>query len=1511
MKRRLALLLPLLVLVLLIVTWFGGVEKPTVQSVSAPQAKIETTGAVTEFRDWRERHHSKELAPADLAEGIELAASRKQLMAGWIATDPARALENAVSWSEYQALPEELKPYFEQPFNTVGNLRVLPVCDPHAGSEPVRTLEIDGKSWNASVFGRRLEQDTKEGAPLAGITLGGSAAISEGVFEILSSDDAETLDSLPVGNRDAGLDFATGKPLGENPITALAGGRRFFFNDQTSISDVNERLAKMDQTPGPHGGARMVFELADAGDGSQGIAWETANLMVLEQASSWTETPKSVFFIRVDFSDLPGAAVTQAALDQVLDTSVANSISEISYGKTTINASVSSMTVRLPSPSSTYLPSNNDLLYNDAISAYQAIAGGGALAGYDIVGVHFPSIGIQSGGLTYAGLAGGSRQWLQGTSSSNVIIHEFGHNYGIGHASFWDTSDGSVVGTGTSIEYGDPFDIMGSGPDPEGHFHMQAKQYLNWLDSTKWTDATTTGSGTYRIYRFDDPATTGARRGVRVTRAASPAEYYWLGYRPGIPGNQWLKNGAYLVWQRPGYNRSWLLDSTPVSGNDRNDAALAIGTTYTDATAGVHFTPLATGGSGADAWLDVNVQIGSFPGNLPPTATLNSPTTAAARTLVNFSVTASDPNSDALAYSWDFGDSSVSGNSSSTSHSWSVGGTYTVKVTVSDMKGGSVIKTQSITVSDPLDTWTAGTVAASRSMSDVEYLDGRFIAGGSQYVYLSFDGTTWSEQYLGLNFHSEGFASDGNKFVSVGYDWNGSAWFGTIHHSIDGKSWQSATMPATEEIRDVAAGGGVFVAVGDAGTILRSSDGGATWTSQTAPGAASLAAVAYGSGVFVAVGGTAVYTSPNGISWTDRSAGSGLESWQSFKDVVFANGSFIAGGWYSGPRISSDGGVAWQSTTIAGGADYDITAFSSGSGVIVASAVRATSPANPVLLVSQDGEIWGESGVSSFPDTDAITHGDGVFLTVHGSSGASFQSTGFYPLNIAPSANISAPSTGNVREFVGFSANASDPDGNPLTLIWNFKDGTALREGSTVSHAFPVGGTYSVDLIATDILGGVTTVSHSITIADPLTVWTQRTSGTSVSLCDIASGGGKLVALGESGGTCRISTDGITWTGGSAGPDVYFRGVVHDGSQFVAVGLDYSSKAKAFLGAIFTSPDGTTWTRRHLEGNYLSDIAYGGGFYVAVGDAGTMWSSSNATSWSPVSSGTSQNLGGVSYGNGGFVAVGSANNGGTGVVLASSTGSSWTNTSAGAGLESWQGFYDVQFCNDRFLASGWYSKIRHSTDGGATFASSESVTRQIPAFAHGNGIYFAAGINKDNADADTNLISTDGATWTPLTTAAQANRNAAVFFNNTFITVGASGQIWQSNTFTAPPENNYLTWQSQNFPEAPPFSGPADDFDGDGIPNLGEYATGTDPRDGSDHANLAAAVTADYFTLTVPKAAGVTDVNIRVESSTDLQAWSTAGTTIIEDSASQLTVKITAPVSSAVPNRGFLRVVFD
>ncbi|MBX3742840.1 MAG: PKD domain-containing protein [Akkermansiaceae bacterium] len=1084
-----------------------------------------------DLAEWTDPQRTrKSPSTGELPRLLELAKERSATMKRLISTAPQQALEAAITPARYDALPEELKPWFERPFAQTATLRVTPVCAPGVNLEPDRVLEMDGLNWSASVYGWRKGQNSKQDAPLVGITLDGVAAISDGFFQIVPRDEEAHASALPMGNFHPDHDFQTGEPLGGSPVVATMGGKQYRFSSTASLEETNLQLAALETFPAPKTGANVVFA-APAPAAGGGIDWAAAKAEVKIQASVWTETDKKVFCIRVDFSNLTGAASTQTELANLMNGPVASSLLEMSYGKTTINATVSEATVRMPQPTGFYAPSKNTELHADAIAAYKTANGANSLNGYDIVVVHFASIGMQGGGIAYAGYAdlNAERQWLQGTLYSGVTIHEFGHNYGIGHASFWKTTNGTVTGTGDSEEYGDHTDIMGEGPDPAGHFHMQAKQFLNWYPTgnDNWVNATTSGSGTRRIHRFDSAGTTGTIRGVRVTKSNTPAgvDYYWVGYRPGLSTLPTFQNGAYVLWQRPSETRSWLIDTTPNSAQGKDDSAVAIGRTYSDTTADVHITPTGKGGTGADQWLDVNIQLGPFPGNTAPTATLTGSPTVVTRTSASFSVEALDANGDPLSYFWDFGDGNLGGNSSSITHQWVNSGTYTVTVTVSDMKGGTISRSQSITVTDPLDTWTT--------------------------------------------------------------------------------------------------------------------------------------------------------------------------------------------------RVS----------------------------------------------------------------------------------------------------------------------------------------------GSNTSTYF-----------------------------------------------DVAAGGGRVVAVGQSVGAYRTSTDGTTWTaatvGGGITVNTHLYTIIHDGSQFIAGGMDHDNGWK---GVILTSPNGTTWTRRHFNGQKVTGLAAGTGVMVAVGEAGAMWRSTDSITWTPVTSGTSLNFSDVAFGGGRFIA-------GAGdmsqepfprVVLTSADGLTWTNTTATTGLPHLSEIAEIEYIDGRFIASGWNAGIRKSTDLGVTFPAVESSFKSLTGIAYGNGIYLAVGVDPSNGRADINMASTDGETWTLLATTAQSDRNDLVFFNNTFITVGADGTIRQSGTI-APALTGFAAWAQIHFPDSPPLSGPNDDYDGDGVKNLAEYATGTDPKNAGSRAAITAVKQGATLVLTIPRDPTVTGVTITGTTSSTLGGWTTTGVTVLEDSATQYRASI--PVGSG---KGFLRAEFS
>jgi hypothetical protein len=66
------------------------------------------------------------------------------------------------------------------------------------------------------------------------------------------------------------------------------------------------------------------------------------------------------------------------------------------------------------------------------------------------------------------------------------------------------------------------------------------------------------------------------------------------------------------------------------------------------------------------------------------------------------------------------------------------------------------------------------------------------------------------------------------------------------------------------------------------------------------------------------------------------------------------------------------------------------------------------------------------------------------------------------------SAIVSTSSQATVGQAVGFSVGATDPNGDPLTYLWNFGDGTTLVSGAAVMHTFTAPGVYTVTVTVAD-----------------------------------------------------------------------------------------------------------------------------------------------------------------------------------------------------------------------------------------------------------------------------------------------------------------------------------------------------------------------------------------------------------------------------------------------------------
>ena len=94
--------------------------------------------------------------------------------------------------------------------------------------------------------------------------------------------------------------------------------------------------------------------------------------------------------------------------------------------------------------------------------------------------------------------------------------------------------------------------------------------------------------------------------------------------------------------------------------------------------------------------------------------------------------------------------------------------------------------------------------------------------------------------------------------------------------------------------------------------------------------------------------------------------------------------------------------------------------------------------------------------VNDMQNTDCSTSMDSLYVTV----------------NSKPSAILNAERIACIGDEISFdTSGTNDPDGDDLTYTWDFGDGTS-GQGANVTHAYNLGGNYSVRLTVDDNKGG-------------------------------------------------------------------------------------------------------------------------------------------------------------------------------------------------------------------------------------------------------------------------------------------------------------------------------------------------------------------------------------------------------------------------------------------------------
>ena len=466
-------------------------------------------------------------------------------------------------------------------------------------------------------------------------------------------------------------------------------------------------------------------------------------------------------------------------------------------------------------------------------------------------------------------------------------------------------------------------------------------------------------------------------------------------------------------------------------------------------------------------------------------------------------------------------------------------------------------------------------------------------------VLTSADGLSWQQSSIGpssARFFNMAFAA--GKFAALG---NNGQTGEVVYVSSDGSNWSptglsvAATQFSNIVLNVIASAGPGFVVYGFEYTpgcgcgLLYTSPDGISWTQQTAP-SVDLVPTLWDGKRFLTSSGYDIYSSPDGVTWSKI----GTEPHGSFFPTYPAQvvapqpGAYVAVCGGLSVCKSSDF-VNWTTAfdIVSAGPQANLSWATYQNGKYFATGSYGTT--NDAILESDDGLNWAQvydaPGTPSLTTTIPIAFGNGTYVAI-GSSG-----------------NVLLSSDG-----ISWSADATPPPDHMADLA--FGNGTFLMSGgacqsgcTTKIYTSPDGITWTPqDLTSVtsgfDLGGAVFTGSRFLLLSPQF-----NTSGV------ISSGNAVLYT----------STDGLSWTQGFVFPTaVQISNLTVAGGQTLAVGSPAS---------VFTSADGLSWSSGQVNGitapfgggATLQSITYTGSSYYGVTSTFDVEVSSDAQNWSLVS----------------------------------------------------------------------------------------------------------------------------------------------------------------------------------------------------------------------------------------------------------------------------------------------------
>lgn len=509
-------------------------------------------------------------------------------------------------------------------------------------------------------------------------------------------------------------------------------------------------------------------------------------------------------------------------------------------------------------------------------------------------------------------------------------------------------------------------------------------------------------------------------------------------------------------------------------------------------------------------------------------------------------------------------------------------------------------------------------------------------------------------------------ASNGSTFVSVGE-------LGTIIVSTDaGVTWSSPPSGTTNNIGGVAYGNGKFVATGDKGLILTSTDG-MNWETQATSTNEIIFGVSYIESQFVAVGGNGIIlTSSNGADWK-------IES-----NVFVGNDLLTA--------VTSDNKGRFVSVS-QGGAIYSATGgdlttwtqdYSSGSTYLFGVAYGnntfvAVGDNNTILIYSEESQSlgWQKVAIPEQADIFGVTFANGKFVAV-GSRGVILTSTNgkTWDSTTSPDGDFFGVSYGS-GNFV-----AVGDSGQIITSSDNANNWTNVQTNSTGKEDI-LGLAYN-----NAIAVGVGRNGLVVTSVDRKS-WTKVDVGIAEDINSVVYANNQFTAVANNGIILK-SLNGVTWSNVPSNVTNNLYSITYAADKFVVVGDNVT----------LTSTDGDAWAALANSAN-LRGVSYCGDF-VAVGDNGKILLSENGSQWTSISQNTTENLYAIACSTNRLIAVGSNGQ----ILTANSVSKSNVWNSLVVGNNTYSG---IAYGNGKFVAVGYSGISMVSSDNGVTWTPPYSI----------------------------------------------------------------------------------------------------------------------------------------------------------------------------------------------------------